>query len=303
MPCHKSNHNQKNIQSLEKLTSAEMTFEQMASILSNCAETREEGGDIGWVNLSETFEDTDNMFDTANNGETRKNPNEHLDLILPPSARKELLATPTKPGDIIMTTSERGVHLIQIMDVMVDVRKLSYVKARNASKKKQKNPIVHTNDMEVGKGSKLAGVMGGALIDNHDAKVDLTYKIETMGCQMNAADSERIEGQLISLGIRPLGDEELLDVDDGSKKKKRVKRKPDVIILNTCSIRDHAEQKVYSYLGPHAKRKREGEDVTIIVAGCVAQQEGQSLLRRIPEIDLVMGVSTAVIVLAFVYMF
>ena len=284
-----------------------MTFEQMASILSNCAETREEGGDIGWVNLSETFDDTDDTFDAVDIGENRKkNPNEHLDLILPPSARKELLATPTKPGDVIMTTSERGVHLVQIMDVMVDVRKLSYVKARNASKKKQKKPIVYINDMEVGTGSKLAGVMGGALIDNHDAKVDLTYKIETMGCQMNAADSERIEGQLISLGIRPLGDEELLDVD--GKKKKRDKRKPDVIILNTCSIRDHAEQKVYSYLGPHAKRKREGEDVTIIVAGCVAQQEGQSLLRRIPEIDLVMGPQYAnrisgVCVILFIHLF
>jgi len=46
---------------------------------------------------------------------------------------------------------------------------------------------------------------------------------------------------------------------------------------------------VYSYIGPYAKRKREGEDVTIIVAGCVAQQEGQALLRRAPEVDLVMG--------------
>mmetsp|Transcript_54855 Transcript_54855/g.164159 ORF Transcript_54855/g.164159 Transcript_54855/m.164159 type:complete len:413 (-) Transcript_54855:203-1441(-) len=45
----------------------------------------------------------------------------------------------------------------------------------------------------------------------------------------------------------------------------------------------------YRYIGPHAKRKREGEDVTIVVAGCVAQQEGQSLLRRVPEVDLVMG--------------
>lgn len=48
-------------------------------------------------------------------------------------------------------------------------------------------------------------------------------------------------------------------------------------------------KKVYSYIGPHAKRKREGEDVTIIVAGCVAQQEGLALLRRAPEVDLVMG--------------
>lgn len=43
------------------------------------------------------------------------------------------------------------------------------------------------------------------------------------------------------------------------------------------------------YIGPHAKRKREGEDVVIVVAGCVAQQEGQALLRRAPEVDLVMG--------------
>ena len=113
---------------------------------------------------------------------------------------------------------------------------------------------------------------------------------------MNAADSERIEGQLMSLGIRPLREGELMDEiqlqitnDRMGTKKKSKEKNPDIIVLNTCSIRDHAEQKVYSYLGPHAKRKQAGEDVTIVVAGCVAQQEGQSLLRRVPEIDLVMG--------------
>ena len=63
----------------------------------------------------------------------------------------------------------------------------------------------------------------------------------------------------------------------------------DVVVLNTCSIRDHAEQKVYDALGPHAARKRRGEPVAIVVSGCVAQQEGEALLRRVPEIDLVMG--------------
>jgi tRNA-2-methylthio-N6-dimethylallyladenosine synthase len=92
---------------------------------------------------------------------------------------------------------------------------------------------------------------------------------------MNMADSERIEGQLQNLGIRPIRDDE--------------PGHPDIVVLNTCSIRDHAEQKVYSYIGPHAKRKREGQDVTIVVAGCVAQQEGEALLRRAPEVDLVMG--------------
>lgn len=296
-------------QTLEKLTKSEWNFEEMARAVSNCGETREEGGSVGWINLGEDF-----WEDDGDNSQ-RKNPNEHLDLILPPSARKEILSTPTKPGDILMVESRRGVHLVQVADVMVDVRRLSYVKARKI--KKQKQPMIIRNEMEIGseddtstnaqrmdghgKGTKLAGVLGGALLEENGdlrKKLDLTYKIETMGCQMNSADSERIEGQLMSLGIRPLLEDETEDVEvttsnDGlmqeTKMVKKEKRKPDVIVLNTCSIRDHAEQKVYSYLGPHAKRKRAGEDVAIVVAGCVAQQEGQSLLRRIPEIDLVMG--------------
>eukprot|EP00595_Chromulina_sp_UTEXLB2642_P002048 CAMPEP_0196763902 /NCGR_PEP_ID=MMETSP1095-20130614/4978_1 /TAXON_ID=96789 ORGANISM="Chromulina nebulosa, Strain UTEXLB2642" /NCGR_SAMPLE_ID=MMETSP1095 /ASSEMBLY_ACC=CAM_ASM_000446 /LENGTH=432 /DNA_ID=CAMNT_0042118123 /DNA_START=165 /DNA_END=1463 /DNA_ORIENTATION=+ len=94
-----------------------------------------------------------------------------------------------------------------------------------------------------------------------------------MGCQMNVADSERMESQLISLGYQSTIES----------------NKANVILLNTCSIRDHAEQKVYSYLGPHALRKRKGENVSIVVAGCVAQQEGELLTRRFPEIDIVMG--------------
>ncbi len=62
----------------------------------------------------------------------------------------------------------------------------------------------------------------------------------------------------------------------------------DLILYNTCTIRDNAEQKVYSYLGRQAKRKQEQPDLTLVVAGCVAQQEGEQLLRRVPELDLVM---------------
>lgn len=55
------------------------------------------------------------------------------------------------------------------------------------------------------------------------------------------------------------------------------------------SIRDHAEQKLYDTLGPYAARKRKGEQIALIVTGCVAQQEGEALLRRVPEIDVVLG--------------
>ncbi|CAE7944184.1 miaB, partial [Symbiodinium sp. KB8] len=64
---------------------------------------------------------------------------------------------------------------------------------------------------------------------------------------------------------------------------------PDVIVLNTCSIRDKAEKRVYARLDPHLQRKRRGEDVTIVVSGCVAQQEGEALLSAIPEVDVVVG--------------
>eukprot|EP00871_Galdieria_phlegrea_P002666 jgi/Galph1/33/GphlegSOOS_G4805.1 len=100
-----------------------------------------------------------------------------------------------------------------------------------------------------------------------------SYWIETLGCQMNKADTERMAGELEAVGLR-------LETDPN---------KADVFLINTCSIRDHAEQKLYSHLGYFVKRKRSNPKLTIVVAGCVAQQEGYELLRRIPEIDLVIG--------------
>jgi tRNA-2-methylthio-N6-dimethylallyladenosine synthase len=99
------------------------------------------------------------------------------------------------------------------------------------------------------------------------------YHITTFGCQMNKADSERMAGILEEMGF------EWVEQPDDA----------DLILYNTCTIRDNAEQKVYSYLGRQAKRKQEQPDLTLVVAGCVAQQEGEQLLRRVPELDLVMG--------------
>jgi tRNA-2-methylthio-N6-dimethylallyladenosine synthase len=99
------------------------------------------------------------------------------------------------------------------------------------------------------------------------------YHITTFGCQMNKADSERMAGILEEMGFQWSEDP----------------NEANVILYNTCTIRDNAEQKVYSYLGRQARRKHTEPDLTLVVAGCVAQQEGESLLRRVPELDLVMG--------------
>ncbi|WP_414529989.1 tRNA (N6-isopentenyl adenosine(37)-C2)-methylthiotransferase MiaB [Nodularia chucula] len=100
-----------------------------------------------------------------------------------------------------------------------------------------------------------------------------SYHIITFGCQMNKADSERMAGILEDMGFEWSEDP----------------NEADLILYNTCTIRDNAEHKVYSYLGRQAKRKHEQPNLTLVVAGCVAQQEGESLLRRVPELDLVMG--------------
>lgn len=99
------------------------------------------------------------------------------------------------------------------------------------------------------------------------------YNITTFGCQMNKADSERMAGILENMGFEWSEDP----------------NQAELILYNTCTIRDNAEQKVYSYLGRQAKRKQEEPGLTLVVAGCVAQQAGEALLRRVPELDLVMG--------------
>jgi tRNA-2-methylthio-N6-dimethylallyladenosine synthase len=99
-----------------------------------------------------------------------------------------------------------------------------------------------------------------------------TYFIETWGCQMNELDSERLSGNLKLRGYRRIEDE----------------NQADLILLNTCSVRDKAEQKVFSRLGRLREIKRE-TGAKIGVCGCVAQQEGERILERAPWVDFVMG--------------
>ena len=97
--------------------------------------------------------------------------------------------------------------------------------------------------------------------------------INTIGCQMNVYDSEQIARGLKALGykITPFPE------------------KADLIIVNTCAIREKAEQKVFSFLGRLSGLKRKKPNLIIGVGGCVAQQEGPKILKRVPHLDLVFG--------------
>jgi tRNA-2-methylthio-N6-dimethylallyladenosine synthase len=104
------------------------------------------------------------------------------------------------------------------------------------------------------------------------------YLIETFGCQMNFHDSERIAGLLEQAGFEPTLDE----------------RDADVVVINTCSVREHAAEKLFSRLGELKPASRDdGAAPLIAVAGCVAQQEGHAILRRAPHVSVIVGTQAA----------
>ena len=97
--------------------------------------------------------------------------------------------------------------------------------------------------------------------------------IETMGCQMNKSDAERMFGMLEYLNY--------IQTDNP--------KEADMLIINTCSIRQLSEDKAYSAIGVWGKWKRKNPDLKIIFAGCVAQQVGKDIFKRAPYVDLVIG--------------
>ena len=97
--------------------------------------------------------------------------------------------------------------------------------------------------------------------------------IETLGCQMNKSDAERMFGMLEYLGYYETGEP----------------KEADLLIINTCSIRQLSEDKAYSAIGVWGKWKKNNPKLKIVFAGCVAQQAGKDLFRRAPYVDLVLG--------------
>ena len=100
------------------------------------------------------------------------------------------------------------------------------------------------------------------------------YLIETFGCQMNIHDSERMAGLLEQAGYEATGDD----------------RDADVIVINTCSVREKAEEKLFTRLGEiHHQGLETGARPIVAVAGCVAQQEGDQILKRSTAVDVIIG--------------
>jgi len=99
------------------------------------------------------------------------------------------------------------------------------------------------------------------------------FFIETWGCQMNELDTQRMAGQLMQQGLLPT----------------KEANEANIILLNSCSVREKAAHKAYSRLGEYRRLKQRQPQLLIGFCGCVAQQEGEAALGRLPELDFVVG--------------
>jgi len=108
---------------------------------------------------------------------------------------------------------------------------------------------------------------------NKNKSVARSFFITTMGCQMNEYDSDFLAQSLIQSGLLP--------VDDPGR--------ADLILINTCTVREKPEQKAFSLFGRMARIKRRKPDLILGVVGCLAQQMGEGVIKRFPQLDFVMG--------------
>jgi tRNA-2-methylthio-N6-dimethylallyladenosine synthase len=100
-----------------------------------------------------------------------------------------------------------------------------------------------------------------------------SYHIESFGCQMNLSDSERLAAQLESLGC--------VSVDQAEQ--------ADVIILNTCCVRESAENRIFGRIGALKRWKQNNPELILVIAGCLAQKDQDAIFRRAPHVDIVLG--------------
>ena len=101
----------------------------------------------------------------------------------------------------------------------------------------------------------------------------LLYKILPYGCQMNFSDGERFAGQLERMGYKPA--EKLEDAD--------------IIIINTCCVRESAEKKIYGKIGEIKHLKQQKPDLILGITGCMAQKDGDAIFKKASHVDFVLG--------------
>ena len=101
-----------------------------------------------------------------------------------------------------------------------------------------------------------------------------TYEVRTYGCQMNVHDSERLSGLLETAGYEKAGDGAGI---------------PDLLVFNTCAVRENADNRLYGNLGHMARIKRERPGMQIAVGGCMAQKDRDLITTKAPWVDVVFG--------------
>ncbi|GLB88364.1 tRNA-2-methylthio-N(6)-dimethylallyladenosine synthase [Mycobacterium kiyosense] len=115
--------------------------------------------------------------------------------------------------------------------------------------------------------------VAGAASDAVSAASARTYQVRTYGCQMNVHDSERLAGLLEAAGYQRAADE----------------AEADIVVFNTCAVRENADNKLYGNLSHLAPRKRSNPDMQIAVGGCLAQKDRDVVLHKAPWVDVVFG--------------
>ena len=120
---------------------------------------------------------------------------------------------------------------------------------------------------------RCVGVRAQVVMSQPSLRQHKSVYLETFGCQMNVLDSQLVRAQLLALGYRFVDDWKVADV----------------VLYNTCSVREHAENKVYSRVGEVGQHKRRHRHVVLGVLGCMAERDGKDIFRRYPQIDLLCG--------------
>jgi tRNA-2-methylthio-N6-dimethylallyladenosine synthase len=307
------------------LSSSSDPFATLAQLISSCTYTRDNHGIIGWIdrptstvvvpavpsNINTTSSTSTNTNSTTPTNHTVTND------IISDRVVEELYQLRPKPGDIyvLYDKQQQRYHIVQVMELWMQspfsLRPPSTTTYNNnnnddnddddddTENRNASNDITNNNNNNARIGSlrgnniilpRRKSFRGSGIRSEYPIQPQ-TYMIQTSGCQMNVADSERLEGILQhDLQLRPWTEiTTTTSTTNHNNNHNNNHNMADIVMFNTCSIRDHAEQKLYDALGPYVRAKRQGRQLALIVTGCVAQQEGERLIQRIPEIDAVIG--------------